>query len=160
MSSLKKSPGEMMEKLVKEWKKVLESDLKYVVSELREEFAVPAVIFLEGKVGSGKTTFCRHFTEGATLSPTYSIISETDKIIHADFYRLESAEEILHLELGLYLDGKDFFLAEWGMKYINQLINYIPDHFQMYRLDFTTCESSPGVQDCRNIRLSTVNPLL
>ena len=46
-------------KLVKEWKKVLESDYQYVVNEIKGEVEGPSVIFLEGPVGIGKTTFAR-----------------------------------------------------------------------------------------------------
>ncbi len=146
-----------MEKFLKEWKKVLEADLQYVVAELREEVEPPCVLFLEGKVGSGKTTFCRLFTDQKTLSPTYSILSEADQVLHADFYRLESAEEIVHLELGLYLEGKEYFLAEWGHRYMNSLLGEVPDHFRMYKLDFLTEESS---SDSRHLKLYAIDPLL
>ncbi len=144
-------------KLIKEWKKVLESDYQYVVNEIKGEVEGPSVIFLEGKVGMGKTTFARFFSGDAVLSPTYSIICELDDMIHADFYRLESASELLELEIPLYLERKEYFLAEWGVKYFRDLINYIPEHFHYYVLEF---EGPEGSEDRRNLQFHQIDPML
>ncbi len=62
------------------------------------------VIFLEGEMGVGKTTFIieflKYFNEDrvkfsslGVMSPTYSIVNEyrldKDRILHADFYRID-----------------------------------------------------------------------
>ena len=55
------------------------------------------------------------------LSPTYSIINEQDDFAHADFYRIEDAEELIHLEMELYAEGKNYFLIEWGLPFLNEI---------------------------------------
>lgn len=136
----------MNKKLIREWKKVYQSDLPYIVYELKDLAKVPAMVILEGNLGAGKTTFTQAFIgEGLTLSPTYSIISETKNFLHADFYRLEKNEEILQLELPIYLEDKQYFFVEWGMKFAKRLYRELPENFTPYLLQIDVLESAePG----------------
>lgn len=121
--------------LIRTWKKVLESDLANIVTELKEVVQPPCVIILDGPVGAGKTTFTRAFIERKEApSPTYSIINEIDNIIHADLYRIEKKDELIHLEIPMYLEEKDYFLIEWGMPFIYDLQRIIGDEFKFYQL--------------------------
>ncbi|EQC46396.1 tRNA threonylcarbamoyl adenosine modification protein YjeE [Bacteriovorax sp. BSW11_IV] len=123
--------------LERSWKKVFESDLENIASELKETVKKPAVIILSGPVGAGKTTFTKKFVGGradAMSSPTYSIINENGNVAHADFYRLEEPEEIIHLELSLYLENKDFFLVEWGKKYVRDISRHVSIDFSFYEM--------------------------
>ena len=116
--------------VVRAWKKVVESDLSNIAIELKEVVQPPCVIILDGVVGAGKTTFTRIFVGGeATSSPTYSLINEVDNIVHADLYRIEKKEDLLHLEIPMYLEEKDYFLIEWGIPYLNELQKIINDDF-------------------------------
>lgn len=148
----------MQVKKLKTWKKVLESDLHYIVNELKEEVQTPSVIFLEGDVGAGKTTFCQYFSGKNILSPTYSILSEADNILHADFYRVESSDEFAHLELNLYLEKKDYFLAEWGLRWLDSLVPLIPENFYYYKIKLE--EPNTNDKNLRDILLFQINPLL
>lgn len=131
----------MNKKLIREWKKVYKSDLPYIVYELKELTKVPAMIVLEGDLGAGKTTFTQSFIgEGETLSPTYSILSETKSFLHADLYRLEQNEEILQLELPIYLEDKQYFFVEWGMKFVRRLFRELPENFSPYLLEIVINE--------------------
>ena len=121
--------------VIRTWKKVLESDLPNIVTELKEVVQPPCVIILDGPVGAGKTTFTRMFLgKGEATSPTYSIINEIDNIVHADFYRIEKKDELIHLEIPMYLEEKDYFLIEWGMPYFNEIQKIIGDEFRYYQL--------------------------
>jgi len=121
--------------VIRNWKKVLESDLSNIVTELKEVVQPPCVIILDGPVGAGKTTFTRIFLEkDSAPSPTYSLINEVDNIIHADFYRIEKKEELVHLEIPMYLEEKDYFLIEWGMPYLYELQRIVGDEFKFYQL--------------------------
>ena len=114
--------------ILKSWKKVLESDLLDVIKEMKSLISTPAVVILTGPVGAGKTTFSKYFVQSMNihsdaassevLSPTYSIINEMDRFVHADFFRIKQAHEITHLEIPLYTDDKDYFFIEWGRQWI------------------------------------------
>ena len=121
--------------LVRAWKKVFESDLNNLVIELKEVVQPPCVIVLDGDVGAGKTTFTRIFLElPEAQSPTYSIINEVDDSVHADLYRIEKKEDLIHLEIPMYIEQKDYFLIEWGMPYLRDLQRIIGDEFIYYQL--------------------------
>jgi tRNA threonylcarbamoyladenosine biosynthesis protein TsaE len=131
----------MNKKLIREWKKVYKSDLAYIVYELKDLTKVPAMILLEGDLGAGKTTFTQAFIgEGETFSPTYSILSESKNVLHADLYRIEKNEEILQLELPVYLEDKQFFFVEWGMKFARRLLRELPENFSTYMLEISINE--------------------
>jgi tRNA threonylcarbamoyladenosine biosynthesis protein TsaE len=151
-----------VKKLIREWKKVFEEDLSYIVFELKETLQKPALVIMEGDLGAGKTTFCKQFVgEAGTLSPTYSVISETDKVLHADFYRIKSSEEFYHLELELYLDGKDYFFAEWGEKHLSSLERIVGENYHGYLLLITVNESIADKlnQPSRNFQLFQIDLL-
>lgn len=133
----------MNKKLIREWKKVYKSDLGYIVYELKDLTKVPAMIILEGDVGAGKTTFTQTFVgEGGSLSPTYSILSECKNVLHADLYRIEKNEEILQLELPIYLEDKQYFFVEWGMKFARRVLREVPENFTPYLLEINVNETS------------------
>lgn len=144
----------MSEKLIRQWKKVFENDLSYVVYELKEIVTAPAVLILNGEMGSGKTTFTKEFiADGETTSPSYSIISETSKCLHADLDRIENREDLLHLELGLHLDGKSYFIVEWGKKYLDALEREVPENFKFYQVDLEVNPESDASASSRNYSL-------
>ncbi len=135
----------MNKKVVREWKKVYKSDLAYIVYELKDLAKVPAMIILEGDLGAGKTTFTQFFAgEKETLSPTYSILSENKNLIHADFYRIEKNEEVLQLEIPLYLEDKQYFFVEWGMKFARRLLRELPENWTPYLLEIKV---NPGTTE-------------
>ena len=148
----------MNKKPIREWKKVYQSDLSYIVYEMRDLVKVPAMIILEGPLGAGKTTFVQNFVgEGEVLSPTYSILSEAKNILHADLYRLEKQEEIIQLELSLYLEDKQYFFVEWGMKFARRIFRELPENFNSYVLEIEINESGDSPEGpSRNFTLSNL----
>jgi tRNA threonylcarbamoyladenosine biosynthesis protein TsaE len=149
----------MSQKLLREWKKVLLSDLTYIVYELKELTKSPAMILLEGPLGAGKTTFVQEFIGPGQdiLSPTYSILSETKALLHGDFYRLENEEEIVQLELSVYLENKSYFMAEWGRKYFRRLLRELPESWETYLLEIQPEATSS--QGTRHFKLSQLSEL-
>lgn len=141
--------------LLKTWEKVYEVDLDYISLEIKKTIERPAVIFIEGPLGAGKTTFIQHFVkpiEGEVFSPTYSLINEIGPFVHADFYRLQDPEEIIHLELEYYLENKDYFLIEWGLQYLTNIVKYIDENYSIYQLNIEI------QKDCRNFKLYKLKP--
>ena len=81
-----------------------------------------ALIFLEGELGTGKTTLVRGFLRargetGPVRSPTYTLIEpyETSHgmLFHLDLYRLADGAELEFLGLRDILDGAAVILIEW-----------------------------------------------
>jgi tRNA threonylcarbamoyladenosine biosynthesis protein TsaE len=80
------------------------------------------VIFLEGALGTGKTTLARGFLRGlgytgAVRSPTYTLLEPypcTDRVCHhLDLYRVNDAEELEYLGLRDLLTATATLLVEW-----------------------------------------------
>jgi tRNA threonylcarbamoyladenosine biosynthesis protein TsaE len=138
----------MNKKLIREWKKVYKSDLAYIVYEIKDLLKVPAMLILEGDLGAGKTTFTQCFAgEKEVLSPTYAILSEAKGLLHADFYRIEKNEEILQLELPIYLEEKQYFFVEWGMKFARRLTRELPENFTSYLIEISINEGIADSQE-------------
>lgn len=85
----------------------------------------PWIIFLDGDLGTGKTTFVRAVLhamgeQGKIKSPTYTIIEtytiKSWQILHADLYRLADPEEWHFLGIDEYLNEKTIFFIEWPQK--------------------------------------------
>lgn len=145
--------------ILREWKKIFEADLDSIIIELKDFLSVPAVIILSGEVGVGKTTFTKAFLKNlgegkSTTSPSYSLVNETGDVVHSDFYRLNDSSEVVHLELPMYLEDKDYFFVEWGKPYLRELYQEVPRDFFFYELLFEVNEIKEGQSSpSRNIRL-------
>ena len=130
-------------KHVSSWKKVLESDLENIAIELKDTIASPCIVILSGSVGAGKTTFTKAFLdEESTSSPSYSIVNVVGNTVHADFYRIENREEIIHLELPLYMENKMFCFIEWGSNFINDIYNELGEDYKYYDLEILVNDSA------------------
>lgn len=84
------------------------------------------VVALSGGLGAGKTTLSRAIIaalgyDGEVPSPTFTIIETYDApplklpVVHADFYRLESPDELIEIGLDEYREGA-VLIAEWPGK--------------------------------------------
>jgi tRNA threonylcarbamoyladenosine biosynthesis protein TsaE len=96
---------------------------RHVKSEILENY----VIFLEGDLGAGKTTFVKGFMKGMGFkevvnSPTFSLIElieiDLHYVFHVDLYRINRKNELYELDLHeeTDLDKPSVHLIEWPEK--------------------------------------------
>lgn len=90
----------------------------------------PLIIFLQGILGAGKTTFTRGFLrglnyQGTVKSPTYTLVEpyhfKAFDLFHFDFYRVIHAEELENIGLQEYFNSRSVCLIEWPEKALGQL---------------------------------------
>ncbi|MGC6471381.1 MAG: tRNA (adenosine(37)-N6)-threonylcarbamoyltransferase complex ATPase subunit type 1 TsaE [Parvibaculales bacterium] len=98
-----------------------EASVLHLAAWLAPQFEAGDVVFLNGDLGAGKTTFARGVIRAlcgpdtAVPSPTFSLVQHYDSpggaILHADLYRLEVSEEAVELDL---FSTEGLVLVEWG----------------------------------------------
>jgi tRNA threonylcarbamoyladenosine biosynthesis protein TsaE len=87
------------------------------------------ILALYGELGAGKTCFVRGIAEGLGItanvkSPSFNLINEYPgdiPLFHIDFYRLETAEEIVSTGWTDYLSYNGIIAIEWADRVDNDL---------------------------------------
>jgi tRNA threonylcarbamoyladenosine biosynthesis protein TsaE len=108
-----------------------ESAMQGLASRLAQLIKPPLIIYLQGDLGAGKTTFTRAFIRslgytGSVKSPTYGLLEdyplETLHVVHLDLYRIEQSGELEFLGLEDLYHSKAVFMIEWP----DHGSNYLP----------------------------------
>ena len=99
-----------------------ETAMVEVAVRMSEYLRAPMVIFLEGDLGAGKTTFARALIQalghqGRVKSPTYGLLEcypvKDMQVLHLDLYRIADAGELEFLGIRDLLDSSTVLLVEW-----------------------------------------------
>ena len=112
-----------------------ESELSDLVDSISPHLQHQQILFFEGEVGSGKTTFIRHLLKSLALkanqdfhflgSPTYQREHHYNlkklNLIHFDFYQVD---EKTHIDLEDYFMN-NCLLIEWPLTNLKK--RYLPD---------------------------------
>jgi tRNA threonylcarbamoyladenosine biosynthesis protein TsaE len=89
---------------------------------IAKHLSPPCIIYLQGDLGTGKTTLVRGILRGlghtgSVRSPTYTLLEpyeiRTMQLYHLDLYRLGDPEELEYLGLRDLLDPESVLLVEW-----------------------------------------------
>ena len=91
--------------------------------QVATQVTAPAVLYLHGELGAGKTTFSRGFLQGrghtgSVKSPTYTLVEPYESlaeapVFHLDLYRLGESGELEYLGIEDYLTANGILLIEW-----------------------------------------------
>ena len=111
------------------------------------------IVFLNGEIGSGKTSIVRSYIKLFNLnktitSPTFTLINEYNidnfKIFHYDLFRLNSPKELLEIGIDHYFSQEGIHFIEWPEKFLNLL------PVSNYDIFFTILENSRLIKVIEN----------
>ena len=95
------------------------------IGEFLVNFNGLAIFYLDGNLGTGKTTLVREILkamgwQGAVKSPTFSILEEyqiaNKDVFHSDLYRLDSQNDFEMLGIEINANSRGIFFIEWSHK--------------------------------------------
>ncbi len=105
------------------YKIIEEQKMHALAAMIAQQCPSQAVIYLQGDLGVGKTTWTRGFLRalgytGKVKSPSFTLVEtydiNTDTIYHLDCYRLSDSDELEYLGIRDYQPG--IMIVEWPDK--------------------------------------------
>jgi len=107
-----------------------EAAVGILATSFAQRVCTPLVIFLQGDLGAGKTTFARAFVHalgypGYVKSPSYGLLESYQAggmtVLHLDLYRIEDPEELDYLAIRDLYDAETILLVEWPDRGLDHL---------------------------------------
>jgi len=119
-----------------------EEDLTGIATRMAVHSSLPLLIYLQGELGSGKTTFVREWlrTLGVTghiRSPSFTLIESYQTVKgtfhHLDLYRLIDPQELE------FLGFRDYLLEGCLIEWPTNAENYLPNPDLLISLSYSQC---------------------
>ena len=132
-----------------------EADTLTFAKQFAHTCTLPHVIYLQGPLGAGKTTFVRGFLQGLGFSgkvksPSYTLVEPYSinnlTVYHFDLYRIKAPEELETLGMRDYIDNHSLLLIEWpehGKKYLPAADIICEFQIEANRRILTVCNQKP-----------------
>ncbi len=130
--------------------------------DLAQTLRAGDVIGLVGNLGAGKTHATKGIVAGlgslaSVSSPTFTLVREYTgarlPVFHFDFYRMDSATEVLNIGWDEYIDAGGVMIIEWADKFPE----IVPEGAQWF--EFTILDDGTrNVEKIRNPK-SEIRPL-
>ncbi len=107
-----------------------ESGMPDFAAAFARQLSWPAIVFLLGDLGAGKTTFARNLlrsfgVQGGIKSPTYTLVEtytiEPGMVCHFDLYRLQEPSELEYLGARELISQACLVLVEWPQQAAGEL---------------------------------------
>ncbi len=112
------------------WSLPDEAALQELALEFGRCLRAPLVIYLQGDLGAGKTTFARALIQGLgysgrVKSPTYGLLESYRAggfdVLHLDLYRIDNPAELEYLAIADQFSENGILLIEWPEKALSAL---------------------------------------
>ena len=112
-----------------DWERVTSSSEESIATgrELAQRLSAPALIFLTGDLGAGKTTLTKGIISGLgaakeedVTSPTFTLVHVFHNhltVYHVDLYRISSLHDLETLGLEDVFDRPAVVIVEWAEKF-------------------------------------------
>ncbi len=109
------------------------AETRKLAGRLAASLDFPAVLLLQGDVGSGKTTLVKGLVDGLggdpdlVHSPTFSLVNQYQtpaiEVLHIDLYRLENRQQQYSIGLDELLKSDGLVVIEWAEKLRLEALN-------------------------------------
>lgn len=137
---------------------VSEPELSLLAASFTSQLVFPAIVYLSGDLGAGKSTFARAMlrslgVKGPIKSPTFTLVESYEvagqSFNHLDLYRLSDSEELEFLGFRDICEASDLLIVEWPEMASNALPS--PSH----HIDLEYVSSRPEDALIRHVNIVT-----